>query len=342
MIAPSLGDIYQAALKTINSDSKGAADICAYFFRKAFSLLRDGGASGLIATNTIAQADTREVGLDWIAGNDGFIFRAISNLQWPGEAAVNVSVVHISRALRRTAYLNGKETKKFINTQLLEGDSPIAPAPKRLALTYPRASGGTGVLGIGFVISPELYGEWLREDEKYAEIIQPYANGSDVVSLIDDSPTSYVINFGERTEKEASEYPLAFARVREMVKPIRDRITRQIHEVCYWKHWDKRPSLYKELKGLHRVLVCPFVSKHLPFKFLPSTWIYSKEVVVIPTDRSSDFAILQSSAHAIWARRYSGTLELRLSYSISDALRTFPVASKAGKELSSVADAYLS
>jgi len=82
-----------------------------------------------------------------------------------------------------------------------------------------------------------------------------------------DVPAVYVINFGDRTEEEASKYTLAIQRVRELVKPRRDKVTRQVHEECYWKHWDKREELYAAVAKLNRVLVCPFVSKHLPFTF---------------------------------------------------------------------------
>src|SRR5205085_8932978 len=46
------------------SGTRGSADLCAYFYLRAFALLRSGGQFGLLATNTIAQGDTREVGLD--------------------------------------------------------------------------------------------------------------------------------------------------------------------------------------------------------------------------------------------------------------------------------------
>ena len=47
---------------------RGNADLCAYFFLRASQLLRDGGQFGFLATNTIAQGDTREVGLDQLTG----------------------------------------------------------------------------------------------------------------------------------------------------------------------------------------------------------------------------------------------------------------------------------
>ena len=53
------------------------------------------GSLGLIATNTIAQGDTRSSGLRWICLNGGTIYSARKRYKWPGVAAVVVSVVHL-------------------------------------------------------------------------------------------------------------------------------------------------------------------------------------------------------------------------------------------------------
>ena len=67
----------------------------AHFFRRCFHLLRPGGSLGLIATNTIAQGDTRSSGLRWICLNGGTIYATRKRYKWPGVAAVVVSVVHL-------------------------------------------------------------------------------------------------------------------------------------------------------------------------------------------------------------------------------------------------------
>ena len=55
------------------------------------------GAFGLIATNTIAQGDTRSTGLRWICTHGGTIYAARKRYKWPGRAAVVVSVVNVRR-----------------------------------------------------------------------------------------------------------------------------------------------------------------------------------------------------------------------------------------------------
>ncbi|MGH3245366.1 MAG: hypothetical protein ACRDOI_04020 [Trebonia sp.] len=58
---------------------KGSADLVAYFFLRAMSLLTNQGNLGLIATNAAAQGDTREVGLDQLVREGFTITRAIQS-----------------------------------------------------------------------------------------------------------------------------------------------------------------------------------------------------------------------------------------------------------------------
>jgi hypothetical protein len=96
-VSGSLGPEYLDWLKTIHGESHGNADLVAHFFRRAFSLLRERGTLGLVATNTIGQGDTRSTGLRWICTHGGVIFAATRRKKWPGHAAVMVSIVHIGR-----------------------------------------------------------------------------------------------------------------------------------------------------------------------------------------------------------------------------------------------------
>ena len=84
-------------LKSNSCRIAGNADLVAHFFRRAFSLLRPDGAFGLIATKTIGTRRHTAVGLDVDLLNRGSIFAARRRFRWPGQAAVVVSVVHVSK-----------------------------------------------------------------------------------------------------------------------------------------------------------------------------------------------------------------------------------------------------
>jgi hypothetical protein len=65
------------------------------------NIIRQGGTLGLIATNTIAQGDTRASGLRFVCNNGGMIYNATRRYKWPGVAAVVVSVIHIWKTSKR-------------------------------------------------------------------------------------------------------------------------------------------------------------------------------------------------------------------------------------------------
>jgi hypothetical protein len=339
-ISSAFGDHYNNTLKIIFHPAKGAADICTYFFRLAFSISSELGIFGFLATNTISQADTREVGLDYLLSSGAKIKHTNPNMKWPGSASLHVSIVVLAKGYNGLCTIDDKIAPTI--TSFLTEDLGVLDKPHKLFRNFPNASGGTGVLGIGFAIDRQQADEWLSIDGKYNDVLRPYINGKDLNSRISDNLDRYVINFNNLTEEEAERYPLAMQRIRELVKPQRDKLTRQIHEECYWKHWDKRDSLYKQISKISRVLACSFVSSHMIFDFLPTGWIYSKELAVIPSDDSAEFGALQSTIHEVWARQYSSTMETRLRYSISDALRTFPMPTSELEKLRSVSDNYLS
>jgi hypothetical protein len=62
IISTHYGKSYLDYLYTAFPESGNRMDLVAYFFRRGFALLRSGGTLGLVATNTVAQGDTRHGG----------------------------------------------------------------------------------------------------------------------------------------------------------------------------------------------------------------------------------------------------------------------------------------
>src|SRR5260370_19565766 len=87
-----LGTDYRNYLiEYLANGKRGSADLCAYFFLRVTNLVRHNGISGLLATNTIAQGDTREVGLDQMIFSGWTIPRAVPSRKCPGEASLDVA-----------------------------------------------------------------------------------------------------------------------------------------------------------------------------------------------------------------------------------------------------------
>ena len=196
---------YTDWLRTAHPASTGKCDIVAHFYRRAFDLVRDGGAFGLIATNTIAQGDTRSSGLRWICEHGGTIFRVTKRLTWPGDAAVIVSLLHISkREFVGSKMLDGVNVENitaFLFHQGGDGD------PKRLKANVGKSFQGSIVLGMGFtfddtdtkgVATPldEMH-RLIEGDQRNQEVIFPYIGGEEINTSPTQEHHRYVVNFGE-------------------------------------------------------------------------------------------------------------------------------------------------
>jgi len=147
-IIKSNGALYIDWLKFIHEGSHGNADLVAHFFRRAFTLLREKGAFGLIATKTIAQGDTRLSGLTWICGNHGTLFNVRKRFKWPGQSAVIASMVHgMKGAFSGVRYINRTPVPKITAFLLASGTDDD---PKPLASNEGKSFVGSQPYGMGF------------------------------------------------------------------------------------------------------------------------------------------------------------------------------------------------
>ena len=194
---------YTDWLRQIHAESTGKCDVVAHFFRRAFSLQREGGTLGLIATNTIAQGDTRSTGLRWICKHGCHIYRARRRLKWPGAAAVVVSVIHAAKsAYSGPRTLDGHDVET-ISAFLFHSGSHDDPA--RLKANAGKSFQGSIVLGMGFtfddtdrkgVATPlaEMR-RLIQESPRNQEVIVPYIGGEEVNTSPTHAHHRYVIDF---------------------------------------------------------------------------------------------------------------------------------------------------
>jgi hypothetical protein len=306
--------------------SKGSADQVAYFFLRAWELLADWGVLGLIATNTIAQGDTRHVGLDQMAGAGFVITRAVQSRPWPVStanleyAAVWGTFGSLEPDLPRV--IDGRKVTEI--STLLEAGGTIGGTPIRLPENAGRAFQGCIVLGMGFVIEPEEARSWMAADRRNAEVLFPYLGGEDATSQPDSAASRWVIDFGTRSEAEAATYAIPFARVRERVKPERDRVKVESRRKNWWKFAAWAPAMRKAIEPLSEVLVIVLHSKHVMPVRVPTGQVFSHALAVVATDSYADQAVLSSSMHLAWAISYGSSLETRIRYTPSDVFETFP------------------
>ena len=335
-ISAVAGAVYRSWLTFLHRGSQGHADLVAHFFRRSYSLIRHGGTMGLIATNTIAQGDTRASGLRWICEKGGVIYNARRRFMWPGLAAVVVSIVHLSKGdTKSPKLLDGKRVEDITAFLFDRGDHSD---PLRLASNSHQSFNGSKIYGQGFLFDdadPKGIATPISEMERlteghpdYSEAILPYIGGKELNTNPLHLHHRYAINFGERDIEECRKrWPALVRIVEEKVRPYRitkdaKKYPRMVNE--WWKYWNARPELNERIKQLDRVLANSQVCSRVQFAFLPSNMVYSHALNIYPFATYAPFCTLQSRVHEKWALFFGSSMKDDLRYTPTDCFETFP------------------
>jgi hypothetical protein len=328
LVGRRLGEEYQEYLKIIRNDVRGSPDLCAYFILRAHRLLAANGYMGFLATKSISETGSRAVALDQLIAAGGKIYRANSRMPWPGSAAVVVSVLWVARGTWQGKVVLDDHEVGAIDGGLEEVG--FLGRPEKLRELKGRYSQGQDVMGQGFELTERERDELIQQGPKSRKVIMPLFNGQDLNTMPELEPYRWVIYFQDWSEEEAKKYQGAFERVRRLVKPYRESLTGQIHQRCFWKFWDLRPTLMREFAAHDYVLACAQVTKYPSFRRVPTSNVYNHKVKIFFLYEWSDFSVLQSSFHQEWVYWLCGTLgSTTVTYSTSAVLETWPMPSEA-------------
>ncbi len=324
---------FQLWLKHIHAESHGNSDLVAQFFRRAFTLVREGGTFGLIATKTIREGDTRATGLRWICQHGGTIFAARRRLKWPGSAAVVVSMVHVIKGPYSGPRRLDDRDVETITAFLFHRGSHEDPVG--LVANAGLSFQGSIVLGMGFTFDDtDTSGlatplvemrRLIQQDPHNAERIFPYIGYAEVATSPSHAHHRYVIDFFDMSEEQARRWPDLMSIVEQKVRPERERQKRDALRERWWQYAEKRPGLRAAIAGLTRVLVAGSqASTHYAFAFLPQGIVYSSNLSVIAIESYAGFASLQSRVHEVWARFFMSTMKDDLAYTPTSCFEPFP------------------
>ena len=306
-------------------------DLVAYFFRRAFALLRDRGTFGLVATNSIAQGDTRTGGLAWICNHGGHIYHAHRRQRWPGDAAVMVSFIHVSKGEPVEPVILDEKVVTRITAYLFTSGGNADPS--RLPGMNDLFSQGTNIRSSGFLIgdldeattTDEMRSLIATSPESESRIL-PYLGGEEINSSPNQLPRRFVIYLSDlRDESQLEAWPELTEIVRKKVKPERDALGDNPNNIPlkrrWWAYHADRLSFYADLK---RVLVMSQVSGHLAFTFQPTNRVFGNTLNMFRIENDGGFAVLQSRVHESWARFFASTMKDDMRYTPSDCFETFP------------------
>lgn len=321
---------YSEYLRSTYPGFTGKADVVAAFFRRCHALLRHSGSFGLIATNTIGQGDTRESGLLPILRDGGSIFSARRRVQWPGSAAVVVSIVHVSKhVIPLRVLLDGFHCDR-ISAYLRKGS--VDDSPSDLAESVDAVPCGVGCKpnGQGFIIGekaentpPSVVDRLLAEDPALSVHIKPFMGGSELNSNLPPYWNRRVIDCGDLQEGALLSVPGLSALLQEYVRPSAKRGR-------WWafEHTAKTVRAAIADRCLRTVLAIAETSDTFAFEFVSSDIVCSDKIVIFASDSMRLFCILQSRVHEMWARAFSSTMKDDFSYVPGDAFGTFSLPTR--------------
>ncbi len=322
-ITGALGSQYRDALLTwLAGGVRGNADLVAYFFLRAVGMLRPTGGFGLIATNTLAQGDTREVGLDQLAERGVTLHRAIASEPWPGGANLEMATVwgrHDAFAGARS--LDRAEVAGI--TSALTMRSRFEGTARRLARAGGQSFIGSYVLGMGFVLTQPEAEALLAEDSANVEVVRPYLVGEDLNQRPDGSPRRWVIDFQNWSEERARSYRAPFARVEAVVKPERLRLNDRGSRHRWWQFGRQGQALYRAIAPLDRCIAITITSRTVQPMLVPTGVVFGHKLAVFALHEPADFGVLSSSVHRTWAIERGSTMRVDPNYTPSDCFETF-------------------
>ncbi len=323
-----LGTGYREHLvNAVGHGARGSADLVAYFVLRAHALLNFAGQTGLIATNTLAQGDTREVGLDQLVAGGVAIRRATKSKRWPSRsAALEYCAVWTSRpplGVGVSCTADGV-TVTAITPSLQPASRGLGKA-KRLDANFGKSFQGVIPLGAGFILDRLRAEQLIASDARSSDVLLPYLNGQVLNSDPRFAASRWIIYFRDWPEDKAKSYGEPYGIVRSLVKPERDIQADDGARKYWWRFLRSRPELSAAMVGLQRVVVLAQVSKTMMPTLVAADQVFDQKVVVFPSSDAAFLAALTSSPHYWWALSRTSTFGVGAapSYSPTDVFLTF-------------------
>ena len=318
------GSAYREYLvENIAGGRKGNADLIVYFYLRAANV---GNTLGMLATNSVAQGDSREVGLDWLLGVRGWmIYHAVKSRPWPGQASLEISEIWMSAQPWRGSCILGDVAVAAINAGLGQA-SRVAGAPMTLMESTGLSFQGSLLAVTGFILGAAEAATLLRADDGNGKVVLPYLNGEDLNAHPLQLASRYAVNFSNWPLERAKEYHECFellaARVFPEVSVKGDSYLGWPER--WWQFWRIREELYSAIAGMPRVLVIARVSKTVMPAFVSATQVFSDATVVFAYSDDFHLGVLSSAFHWWWVEMYPSTLRTDAAYRPTRHFEPFP------------------
>jgi hypothetical protein len=127
--------------------------------------------------------------------------------------------------------------------------------------------------GEGFILSKDEAAEMLAQwSKRCGEVIRPFLIGADITTDPCQAPSRFIIDFHFETLEEAMRYPEALERIRQRVKPHRDRVRRRVYREKWWRLEEPITAMRTALRPLERYIACPAQGKRIYMVWCEPHW----------------------------------------------------------------------
>lgn len=331
-ITPSVGHAYRQNLvaHVSNGVSKTNTDLVAFFLMRCSALVGLKGVLGLVATNSLAQGDTRAVGLDQLASSDWHINRAVKSSPWPAKgAALEYCAVWMNRIAVRPAVLDNAVVPGI--TASLAVETRTSSVVHQLHQGERLSFVGHHVNGTGFLLESEQAKRLIADNPRNNAVVSPYLVGQDLNQNPDGAASRWIINFHNWELEQARQYPDCLDIIEKLVKPEREQRNRSAHARRWWRFADYREGMERALVGLDRCIVISLVSKAVMPVMVSTDQVFSHRLGVFASDDLALLALLSSAPHFWWTVDRTSTLETRINYTPTDVFETLVRPSLTGR-----------
>jgi hypothetical protein len=300
----------------------GLSDLVTYFVRRIFDLVSPNGYTAFITTNSIRDGDIRADGLDQILKNCGAISMAVTGTKWPGRANLVVSIISICNGELPTKPILDGRPVEFISAFL--DDERSSGPPLGLQENKGQIMVGSEWGGSYFLVEPETARHVLGEAPRCMDVIRPIINGDELNSHPMQLASRYATYFADWSREKSETYTQAYSLLEKQRLAIEVEGDKAKPRIDWWRFRRPTVEMYSRINGLSRCFVIARVTKYLNISSVSTNTVFAETIKIFTTDRWDLYAVVQSTLHEVWARKYSGALKQDLRYSPSKCFNTFP------------------
>lgn len=349
----ALGDGYAEALRAAYPKIPQSADFVMYWWDKAALAARGWKPAtekssakgtrrfGLITTNSLRQTFNRKVlephladpksplslafaipDHPWVDSGDGAAVRIAMTVAERGKTAGRL--LTIAEEIKRESDGEGRSVrfetqigKIFANLRTGADVAGASPLRANGQIAYQGViPGGDGF----FVTAHEAKVSFAKEASD--GLVRRYLNGREFVAF---SEPRYILDFtGLDENRFRTEYPGAYQRILDTVKPVRDGVKRASRRDRWWIYSEPNVTMRPMFTGIQRYIATCRTAKHRVFGFVDANILPDAKLIAIGLDDGWHLSVLSSGWHTIWALATGAFLEDRPNYNHAETFNKFP------------------